>query len=511
VSEHRWSELSEPAPSRTALFVVLAGGALLRFWSLGHDIPFAVAADEPQVMERVVRMMKTGDYNPHFFDYPGLYFHVQLVVACLRFLAGASAGHWTSLDAVSAADFYLWGRAVSALLATATLWLLYRAGLRWGHRVALLATGLMAVVPQHVREAHYVVTDVPLTFFTTLTLWLSLRAAEEPSLGAFAWAGTAVGLAGASKYPGLVAVSMPLVAALAWRADLASRMRAVLVVLGSSAGAFLLAAPYTWLDLPGFLNGFAHLGSHFPARGIAEAGSWWLYLVHLRIGLGWPGAVALAGGVAIAVARSAKGPGRMRWWLLLIFGAAYFGLLSSRERIFGRYLLPLYPVLAILVAVAIVSSAHAVGRLTGRRVWRRAVSAGLGAAVLVPPLVGAIAFDRRISKPSTQSLAYAWFLEQVPEGARVVLEGQALWLPGDRWRVTHVKRLIDRSLDAYREEGYEYLVASSEVHGRIFATPERFRDEYAAYQRLFRQLQPVAMFRETREHPGPDLRVFKLP
>ena len=54
---------------------------------------FAIGVDEPQIMERVVRMMKTGDFNPHFFDYPSLYIYVQLVVAVLRYLlddAGAS-------------------------------------------------------------------------------------------------------------------------------------------------------------------------------------------------------------------------------------------------------------------------------------------------------------------------------------------------------------------------------------------------------------------------------------
>ena len=37
----------------------------------------------------------------------------------------------------------------------------------------------MAVMPLHVRESHYVLTDVPVTFFVTLTFLLSLRAHER--------------------------------------------------------------------------------------------------------------------------------------------------------------------------------------------------------------------------------------------------------------------------------------------------------------------------------------------
>ena len=42
------------------------------------------------------------------------------------------------------------------------------------------------MLPLHVRESHYVLTDVPLTFFVTLTLLLSLRAHERGDDAAFA-------------------------------------------------------------------------------------------------------------------------------------------------------------------------------------------------------------------------------------------------------------------------------------------------------------------------------------
>ena len=109
--------------SAITLAMILALAAMLRFVGIGSGIPFNIGVDEPEIMDRAIRMMRTGDFNPHFFDYPGLYFYVQLGVACLRFIVGATAGHWTSLDQVDAADFYLWGRAVTALLGTLTVFL----------------------------------------------------------------------------------------------------------------------------------------------------------------------------------------------------------------------------------------------------------------------------------------------------------------------------------------------------------------------------------------------------
>ena len=159
---------------------MLGIAAMLRFWSLGFGIPYAVGVDEPEIMERVVNMMKTGDFNPHFFDYPTAFL---LHAAARRDRAvpvrRASAGRGHSLDQVSAADFYLWARALTAAIGTATVFLLFQIGLRWGARHALLGAGLLAVLPMHVRESHFVLTDVPATFFATLTLAAVARRARE--------------------------------------------------------------------------------------------------------------------------------------------------------------------------------------------------------------------------------------------------------------------------------------------------------------------------------------------
>jgi 4-amino-4-deoxy-L-arabinose transferase-like glycosyltransferase len=196
--------------SATTLAITLVLAAILRFWALGAGIPFNVGVDEPEIMNRAVQMMKSGDFNPRFFDYPGFYIHLQAGVACVRFLAGASGGRWQSLDQVDPEDFYLWARAVTALMGTLTVLLVYFIGMRWGARHAALAAGLMAVMPLHVRESHFVLTDVPATFFVCLTLLLSLRANERGRWVDFAWAGAAAGFAAATKYPAALALLLPL-------------------------------------------------------------------------------------------------------------------------------------------------------------------------------------------------------------------------------------------------------------------------------------------------------------
>ena len=100
VVEREWREASDMRPSVFTLALIITVAALLRFVAHRLRHPFQLGVDEPEIMARVVQMMRTGDFNPHFFDYPGLYFYLQLGVAVLRFLVGATLGQWTSLDQV---------------------------------------------------------------------------------------------------------------------------------------------------------------------------------------------------------------------------------------------------------------------------------------------------------------------------------------------------------------------------------------------------------------------------
>ena len=66
-----------------------------------------------------------------------------------------------------------------------------------------------------------------------------------------------------------------------------SRLVASLAVLGGAAAAFLIAAPYTILDLPAFLNGYAHLAGYYAPKRLAEP-AWLTYYKHLSRSMDWP-------------------------------------------------------------------------------------------------------------------------------------------------------------------------------------------------------------------------------
>jgi 4-amino-4-deoxy-L-arabinose transferase-like glycosyltransferase len=510
VADREWREATDLRVSPVNILLVLVVAAVVRVWGLGHGIPYAIGVDEPEILGRAVAMMKSGDFNPRFYDYPGLAIYMHVPVACARFLAGAMAGQWRSLQGASLADFFLWSRALTAIFGVATVFVLFQIGTRWGARHALLASGLLAVMPLHVRESHYVLADVPATFFVTLTFLLSLVAHERGTAKAFAWAGAAAGLTMATKYNAGIVLLLPLVAAGMTLHATPSRLRCTLAAVAGTLGAYFLAAPYTLLDLPGFLNGFANLMGYYRPRPPEAEPGWVVYLKHLRLALGWP-AMLLAGiAVILGAVRAINGPGRVRWTLLLLFPAAYFAAISGRSLVFGRYLLPLVPFVCLLTAIAVISGVSLLRRFNVPRTPRRTLIAALTVATLLPPLVGAIGFNRRITRDSTHAIAFRWINQHIPAGARIAVERDALHLPEGKYRADRFVRLTDRQYDQYVGSGYQYLIATSDVFGRALQAPHALPAVYAAYRQLFDQSEQLLIVKPDEEHPGPELRIYRL-
>src|SRR5687767_3623320 len=457
--EREWREASDMRRATAMMAVIVAIGGLLRFWALDAGIPYGIGVDEPEIMNRAVGMMKSGDFNPRFYDYPGFYIYVQMVVATVRFLVGTMRGEWFSLADVHPEQFYVWGRAVTATLGTATVALVFLIASRWGTRYALVASGLMAVMPIHVRESHFVLTDVPATFFVALTFLLSLRAHEQPRAAAFAWAGAAAGLAAATKYTGAVALLLPLLAAWMTHGAQPSRLLAALATVVGAGVAFLIGAPYTLLDLPGFLNGYAVLMRSYSGRRAVDDPAR-LYLKHLSIALWYAGMLAILTGLIFGIVRAVKGPGRVRWTLAIAFPLVFFWVLSGQALIFARYLLPLVPFVCLLAAIGVIAGVSLLRRFSIPRVVRTTLIVGLTVAVILPPAMQAIGFNRTF-RAQTIAGAYDWFRRNAPGDATIMIECRNLVMPPGTVKGHNVRQLRQMTYEQYVEQGADYVVASS--------------------------------------------------
>ena len=145
---------------------------------------------------------------------------------------------------------------------------------------------------------------------------------------------------------------------------------------------FLVLNPY----LPGSFDAWwndlrdqAEVASDQPKPGQEDGGAGY-YLDSLTWGLGWAAALAALAGAALELRRDL-----VRGLILVAVPLALFAYLSLQARYFGRWLLPAYPALAMLAAVALVRAAEALPARRGRpaaarRRAGRPRGAGAGAA-----------------------------------------------------------------------------------------------------------------------------------
>ena len=95
---------------------------------------------------------------------------------------------------------YLVGRAASAIADTGTVVVVYLLGRRLlGACPGLLAALLMALSVHAIQLSHFFTVDTFATFFSTVALWLLVRAAHQPRWLDLGLLGLAIGLALASK------------------------------------------------------------------------------------------------------------------------------------------------------------------------------------------------------------------------------------------------------------------------------------------------------------------------
>jgi hypothetical protein len=536
------------------LAVVLAGGLGLRLWGVAQGLPYAYNADEADhFVPRAVAMFG-HDLNPHYFANPPAFTYVLHFLYALAYGGKSGVRHALAFDPT---EVYTLSRVAAAVLGVAALWLLYATGARLlGRAVALLATAIEAVAFLPVFYAHLALNDAPTLAPLTLSLLGSAGVLRKGRKRDHLLAGLGLGLACASKYTAGI-VLVPFIAAVAARyldGDAGAGRRAALgiaLTAGLALVAFLIANPYALLDYRSFHSELIHqstLSAESQGKlGAPKQGGVLYYLWSLTWGLGWIPALAALGG-ALTVWRREQRLG----WLLVPAALLFLALMGLQGRYFGRWLLPIFPILCLLSAFFLLQIARALAGLLARAFAARATDAApaqgaaglatrlprvlsialgtlLVAAALAQGLVYSVHSGLVLSRADTRNLTRSWMVSHVPVHAKIVVEPVSPdeWarerIPGTstatnpyRWskypgllsrisasgallaRGFHVVGIEDyeRTLSPaligyYQRHGYCWVVAGSTQSGRAFADPAALPLAIAYYRALAAQGEVV--------------------
>jgi hypothetical protein len=458
------------------LFIVAAG---LRLWGINFGLPALYRPDEDVTVGRAMGIVH-GVLNPHFADWPHLYFYVAAAwLAPLRLLGMVQ----------DPASGYLGVRVLDALIGSLTVLLVFEFGRRaYGWLAGFFGAAALAVAFLHVRDSHFGTLDIPLSLACVAALYLAYRTLHSRGVRPLLLNGITLGVAASLKYNGaLVFAGIAAAQTLRARAERIRwpRLLARLALVGVVGVATLVVtSPFLVLD-PGMTqHGIGYIFQHL-GRATAPAIGW--VQLSLALWFGIDPVLVLLGVIGVAYAAWRRQPADL---IILTFLLVYFLLIGAGGSVFLRYADPLIPLLLLLGGRALAALVQQTAQGRSRRL-------ALGVAfilIAVAPLVHDVRYDLLIQQTDTRTLAFDWLAQHVPAGARAAVpymagpaHDQAMIDSGKhshgatdpyiaafldsrletRYSIRELTRddLQLTSLDSLRNEGITYVVVGYETPG----------------------------------------------
>jgi hypothetical protein len=417
--------------------------------------------DEELIWRTAVRFF-SGDLNPHMFTYPTLFPYGIAFLDAVYLLGKWFFWFRGSLDllkqsiAGNPSDLIFLARGTAALLGTLTILLVYRIGKKlFGKPAGILSAFFLAFAYLHVRDSHFAVTDVPVTFMICLSYVFMVQIYLKGRWKDYLLAGIFTGLALSTKWSAVL-LFVPLILAHFLRNRphggpfplwdpkflVASLMIPLLAIAGT---------PFAVLSLEEFSGKMTTLAAtHRESKGWRDVnlGIGWIY--HLKFtlwyGLGWPLFLSFLAGIALAFKKNWKSA-------LLLFGFVFVYYLEAGRRyiVFLRYMTPLVPFACIFAAVSV----SELGRFMGRN--KTLLLSLCALFIMVPSLYRIYWLDRNLAKQDSRILAGDWINQNIRKDQSLLVMGLVM---GDPAIFLPKAPIGDRFLRLYLEWPPEFLKMS---------------------------------------------------
>jgi hypothetical protein len=395
-------EEPRPAPSGspralfwTLLVLALLVSAFFRLSGLSWGLRHPVHRDEQDFVGRVVEMVRAGDLDHRWYQYPGLFLY--MLGAGVALLGPERAG---------GPDAYWISRVIVASFGVLNTGLLYTLGTRligiWGGFAAAL---LLAMSPIDVDAFHQVRADIVIQ--TVGILMIPAFRRLGPDLRGDRRMGTLIGLASAVKFTGLLMVPSYLYARLLAGAGW---LRGFVVAGALTIAIALACTPYAIIHFDRYFSrteyngvlggpstyyqGPSHFGEHVA-----------FFLTHQHRSWGALATLLFFVGLYLCLRESWRA-----WSPPLVHLLTTLAAMSAASMIFPRHMAPAMGVVYLMAAAPL-------QRVFG---WNRLAAVALTAAALAP---SALASRERVTwfvGPGAEDKALDWIEANVPAGSRIL-------------------------------------------------------------------------------------------
>lgn len=497
--------------------VILIGfmiiGLAVRLWGVGFGLPNLEHPDEDAVLMPAITIIKTGNLEPVRMEYGTLHIYLLTAVSTVVYLYAARNGIFTSPEQLTVfergsypaiyphPEFFVGARLLSVILSTLLILVVYLLADRLGNRrQALVAAGLTAVLPDLVKHAHFATTDIALTFFSTISLYLLLRAYDNwdtDSMWAFVGASFVSGLTASTKLNGIVLI-IPILLVIflkVKRLDSLLSLRVLSAPIGMFFG-FLVGTPYALLNLPKFLywSGYAFRLYNAPSVELSQPSWLWHLSYHVtspNIILVFLGFIGFFFSIRIW---------RERGLIISSFAVFLWIAIVTQTTHQARMWLPTAPIF-VLWGVLVIDflQQQLKARLANYKLSPN-FSMILPLSLFLILLNNSIVISKIFYEPDVRTITQNWIEQNIPAGSKLAIEYFAPNLNPDKWTTTRLFHLADQPLEWFQTEGVDYLIASEAGNDPTQMTVEAYDKRIALLEKacLIQQFEGPFLSAESR-------------
>ena len=524
------------------LGICLIMALILRLWAIDFGLPFFTHADEPRYLPNALKILRSQDLNPHYFDNPPLLTYLYSLVLFLLFITGKLIGWFASIKDFeelyfsNITGFFLIARTINALLSVSICLVVYNVGEKLFDKITgLIASLLVCASFLMVRDSHYAVNDIPGTFFLILSFNYIVSIYTRARLKDYILSGLFAGMAVATKYNMGILIFPLVLSHLFANRRIVVNKNFTWAVLSGLIG-FFLFCPWILLDYTTFWQHFIEQAMLAKISWLGASTTYPAYVQYFFTtiwGYGlFPFCFSIIGAVFLWMKRE-----KQKLLLILCFPLFYYLLFGAIKLFFVRFAIPFIPYLCILSAYGIIALVSHISYT-----HQRVALALLIFAAVSQGLIFSCKHNYLISKTDTRILASNWINSNLSDGSKIVTEGYGpnLRMYYDKDRLTKNinnyqignagTSLPKTSLNEYKQQEVHYIITSSYVSSRYLNHPEAYPRESEFYITLEKEAKQIFKISPSQgkvpfyldevyspfwnifalERPGPTITIFQI-
>lgn len=505
--------------SSIGLFGIILIGSFFRFYNLDWDQGYNFHPDENNIAVAVSRIRFFSQLNPHFFQYNGLSIYLYRATGDVLSWLTHNQNWVTNLSSIN-----LIGRNYSALVASITIFLIYKLALKLTDNkiIALLTSLLVALNVSLIQSAHFAVTDSLLVFFLILLANISLSFTIKPTIKKLIIMGSISGMALATKTTALSFLIIPSVTILIIafkKIGLDSLKKLVympIILIFFTLFLFCFFSPYSLINWPIFLAGMSSEKGIITGVTLVSWNYQFLhtmpYLFPVKNFFWQMGPAVLIFSIlgflyiTFKIIRSFFYPAKSEQEIVLstpiiIWSWVFFLTVGALFSKYVRYYNPLLPFFCLFSAFFLVNL-YKKTKLIGLIIFL---------ITIFSSLLYSLAFWSIYNKESTHITASRWILNNIPDHANILTEDEILPLslrdfPSKPYNIFHLHPPLAYSSDDQSKQDLiinrlvqaDYIVITSR---RIYANMLKLAPEFPFMSKYYQLLfsgalgyQPIAEF-----------------